>query len=109
MPVKKQNPLAGASGPKLGKLRGGRAAHTTSITPKPPREQVRRAVKITPEQWRITKPLAAVRAASQVVVGHHQQAAMTFKMVEIYTLDGSGPLWRATSGRPALVRCAAAG
>jgi hypothetical protein len=35
--------------------------------------------------------LAAVRAAAQIVVGHHQQLAATFKMVKIYK-DDSG--WR---------------
>jgi hypothetical protein len=54
----------------------------------------RRAVKPPPvdDKWRITRELAAVRAASQIVVGHHQQLAATFKMVKIYTLDNSG--WR---------------
>jgi hypothetical protein len=60
------------------------AVHRRQITLKAPRGQVRRAVKTTPEEWRISRELACIRGAAQIVVGHHQIKKMEFESVEIF-------------------------
>jgi hypothetical protein len=63
--------------------------HKPQVAPKPPREQVRRVAKITPERWRISRELAAVRGAARIVAGFYQRRGATFERLAI-SEDSSG-------------------
>jgi hypothetical protein len=63
------------------------ARHRPHVALNPPQGQVRRAAKPKPPpipaKWRISRELACVRGAAQIVVGHHQTKRMSFTSVEI--------------------------
>jgi hypothetical protein len=85
---KRKSPPGGTDGPSLKPCEKRAAVHGSHIAPKAPLAQVRRVAKPkppppTPEKWVITRELACIRGAAQIVVGHHQTKRMSFTSVEI--------------------------